>query len=170
MYEQESSEIARFFVIMMIIIVIIKNVICFFLWRKEWIMFIKTASNGSLGSRNDEERSEMRYVMRIAGPRESSKFWTHIALLGNAQEHAYLSVPKPHSTTRYSLNDSASCVGLWRCKASGKRSTLRVSAPFTGLAPLKYNQFVIVTWHRPSGCHSEANATKDLVDALTCVP
>ena len=28
----------------------------------------------SLGSHNDEERSEMRYVMRIAGLRESSKF------------------------------------------------------------------------------------------------
>ena len=35
---------------------------------------IKTASNGSLGSRNDEERSEMRYVMRIAEFSESSNF------------------------------------------------------------------------------------------------
>ena len=33
-----------------------------------------TFSNGCLGSHNDEERSEMRYVMRIAGPRESSNF------------------------------------------------------------------------------------------------
>jgi len=33
-----------------------------------------TFSNGCLGSHHDEERSEMRYVMRIAGPRESSKF------------------------------------------------------------------------------------------------
>ena len=33
-----------------------------------------TFSNGCHGSHNDEERSEMRYVMRIAGPRESSKF------------------------------------------------------------------------------------------------
>ena len=33
-----------------------------------------TFSNGCLGSHNDEERSEMRYVMRIAKPRESSKF------------------------------------------------------------------------------------------------
>lgn len=33
-----------------------------------------TFNDGCLGSRNDEERSEMRYVMRIAGPRESSKF------------------------------------------------------------------------------------------------
>ena len=33
-----------------------------------------TFSNGCLGSHNDEERSEMRYVMRIARPRESSKF------------------------------------------------------------------------------------------------
>ena len=39
-----------------------------------------TFDNGSLGSRNDEERSEMRYVMWIAF-RESSNLWTHIALL-----------------------------------------------------------------------------------------
>ena len=32
-----------------------------------------TFSDGCLGSHNDEERSEMRYVMRIAGLRESSK-------------------------------------------------------------------------------------------------
>jgi hypothetical protein len=31
-----------------------------------------TLYNGYLGSRTDEERSEMRYVMRIARPRESS--------------------------------------------------------------------------------------------------
>ena len=36
-------------------------------------------SNGYLGSRNDEERSEMRYVMRIAEFSESSNSWTHIA-------------------------------------------------------------------------------------------
>ena len=33
-----------------------------------------TFSDGCLGSHNDEERSEMRYVMRIARPRESLKF------------------------------------------------------------------------------------------------
>ena len=33
---------------------------------------ITTLNNGYLGSRNDEERSEMRYVMRIAEFRESS--------------------------------------------------------------------------------------------------
>ena len=33
-----------------------------------------TVNNGYLGSRNDEERSEMRYVMRIAELRESSNF------------------------------------------------------------------------------------------------
>lgn len=32
-----------------------------------------TFSNGCLGSHNDEERSEMRYVMRIAESSESSK-------------------------------------------------------------------------------------------------
>ena len=41
-----------------------------------------TLSNGYLGSRNDEERSEMRYVMRIAELSESSNLWTQIALLG----------------------------------------------------------------------------------------
>ena len=54
-------------------------------------------SNGCLGSHNDEERSEMRYVLRIAKPRESSKLWTHIALLGSPRQHACLSVSKPHS-------------------------------------------------------------------------
>ena len=57
-----------------------------------------TFSNGCHGSHNDEERSEMRYVMRIAGPRESSKFWTHIVLPGYAWLHARLSVLVPHST------------------------------------------------------------------------
>ena len=41
-----------------------------------------TVSNGYLGSRNDEERSEMRYVMRIAKLSESSSLWTQIALSG----------------------------------------------------------------------------------------
>ena len=39
-----------------------------------------TFSNGCLGSHNDEERSEMRYVMRIAQSSESSKLWTQLAL------------------------------------------------------------------------------------------
>ena len=41
-----------------------------------------TLSSGYLGSRNDEERSEMRYVMRIAELRESSNLWTQMALSG----------------------------------------------------------------------------------------
>jgi len=49
------------------------------LWS--WLLFTEalsvtkydtTLSNGYLGSRNDEERSEMRYVMRIAEFSESS--------------------------------------------------------------------------------------------------
>ena len=51
-----------------------------------------TLSNGYLGSRNDEERSEMRYVMRIAEFSESSNLWTQIALSGYPQEHTSLSV------------------------------------------------------------------------------
>ena len=41
-----------------------------------------TLSDGCLGSGNDEERSEMRYVMRIAEFSESSNLWTQIALSG----------------------------------------------------------------------------------------
>ena len=42
----------------------------------EWLLSMMdetTFSNGCLGSHNDEERSEMRYVMRIARSRESLK-------------------------------------------------------------------------------------------------
>ena len=56
-----------------------------------------TFSDGYLGSRNDEERSEMRYVMRIAEFSESSNLRTHIALLGYPWEHACLSVCSPPS-------------------------------------------------------------------------
>ena len=69
------------------------------IWRKCHTTF----SNGCLGSHNDEERSEMRYVMRIAYLRESSNLWTHIALPGYAREYAYLSVRKPHSTNTHIL-------------------------------------------------------------------
>ena len=51
-----------------------------------------TVNNGYLGFRNDEERSEMRYVMRIAELREPSNLWTQIALSGYSQEHTSLSV------------------------------------------------------------------------------
>jgi len=34
---------------------------------------LKTFSDGCLGSPNDEERSEMRYVLRLAESSESSK-------------------------------------------------------------------------------------------------
>ena len=51
-----------------------------------------TLSNGYLGSRNDEERSEMRYVMRIAEFSESSNLWTQIALSGYAWKHTSLSI------------------------------------------------------------------------------
>jgi hypothetical protein len=59
-------------------------------WKntKHWT----TLSDGYLGSRTDEERSEMRYVMRIAEFSESSSFWTQIALSGKPWEHASLSI------------------------------------------------------------------------------
>ena len=43
---------------------------------------LKIFNDGSLGSHNDEERSEMRYAMRIAELRESSDFRTQLALRG----------------------------------------------------------------------------------------
>jgi len=45
-------------------------------------MIKTTFNNGSLGSRIDEERSELRYVMWIAEFSESSNLWTHLALFG----------------------------------------------------------------------------------------
>ena len=53
-----------------------------------------TFNSGCLGSHIDEERCELRYVMRIAEFSESSKFWTHIALPGYAWEYACISVRK----------------------------------------------------------------------------
>ena len=44
------------------------------MWQTKLLNLFKTFSNGYLGSRNDEERSEMRYVMRIAELSESSSF------------------------------------------------------------------------------------------------
>jgi hypothetical protein len=63
-----------------------------------------TLSNGYLGSRNDEERSEMRYVMRIAELRESSNLWTQIALF---IEHASLSIGSTKPPRRFNT-----CVGI----------------------------------------------------------
>ena len=63
------------------------------MWKHMHIPKLRTTvNNGYLGSRNDEERSEMRYVMRIADLSESSNFWTQIALSGYPQEHPSLSV------------------------------------------------------------------------------
>ena len=66
---------------------------------------ITTLSNGYLGSRNDEERSEMRYVMRIAEFSESSNLWTQIALLGSPRSTPLsVSVQQPLSSV-----DSFTC-------------------------------------------------------------
>jgi hypothetical protein len=43
---------------------------------------LTTLSNGYLGSHNDEERSEMRYVMRIAEFSESLNLRTQVARSG----------------------------------------------------------------------------------------
>jgi len=48
-------------------------------FRKKKNIKPTTFNGGSLGSCIDEERCELRYVMRIAQLSESLKFWTHIA-------------------------------------------------------------------------------------------
>jgi len=65
-----------------------------------------TVNNGYLGSRNDEERSEMRYVMRIAEFSESSNFWTHIALSGYTWQYTSLTIGL--ITSPYVLEDRLS--------------------------------------------------------------
>ena len=82
---------------------------CYIIYTPWLVRLIPTTfSNGCLGSHNDDERSEMRYVMRIAKLRESLKFWTHIAPSGNAWGHTYLSVYIPHSSHMIVYGD-----GLW---------------------------------------------------------
>ena len=53
--------------------------------------FMNPLSGGSLGSRNDEERSKSRYVMRIAEFSDTSYLWTHYAPSGYPWGHAFLS-------------------------------------------------------------------------------
>ena len=50
-------------------------------WPKAKILmdYLMTLDNGYLGSRIDEERSEMRYLVWIAESREPSSLWTQVA-------------------------------------------------------------------------------------------
>ena len=59
---------------------------------------LTTFNGGSLGSCIDEERCELRYLMRIAQLSESSKLWTHIALRQSMPQHTWSSVvSKPYT-------------------------------------------------------------------------
>ena len=88
-----------------------------------------TFSNGCLGSCNHEERSEMRYVMRFAYLRESSKFWTHIAIPGYSWDHTYLIVRKPHST-------SIPCIYCMCIESWNMVSSERTFGPYSSLWPI----------------------------------
>ena len=66
--------------------------ICEIYFRKNKKNKSKPFSDGSLGSRNDEERRETRYVMWIAGLSESSNLWTQIALGASRSEHTWFSL------------------------------------------------------------------------------
>lgn len=62
-----------------------------------------TFSNGCLGYHDDEGRSEMRYVMRIAKSSESSNLWTQLALQLAACFVECLFIPIPLPTPPFSL-------------------------------------------------------------------
>lgn len=92
---------------------------CFFspftsIWISQERKFLRllpqTFSSGCLGSHIDEERCELRYVMRIAGFSESSKFWTHIALSGYAWKYACISV---HITNLPFFLERCRCWGVF---------------------------------------------------------
>ena len=65
-----------------------------------------TFSNGCLGSHNDEERSEMRYVMRIAKSSESSKLWTQLALPSGSMSVRVSVHPHQKNTPKGVLSES----------------------------------------------------------------
>ena len=54
----------------------------------------KTLNNGYLGSRNDEERSEMRYVVRIAGCKRVIESLNAYCARGSGRGHVCLSVSR----------------------------------------------------------------------------
>ena len=76
---------------------------------------INTWFNGCLGSHNDEERSEMRYVMRIAESSESSNLWTQLALpLRGVCLLECLFIPTPTKTPPPSISFNKGLAG-WSC-------------------------------------------------------
>jgi len=66
------------------------------IYTKEYNYYINnntTPNNVYLDSREDEDRSEMRYVVWIAGISESSNLWTHVALSWSPPESTFAWVP-----------------------------------------------------------------------------
>ena len=79
--------------------------LCFFYQKNESTKItINTWFNGCLGSHNDEERSEMRYVMRIAESSESSNLWTQLALPSGSMSVGVLIHPHPQNKPLFSIH------------------------------------------------------------------
>jgi hypothetical protein len=76
-----------------------------FVYFNEWT----SIDNGYLGSRNDEERSETRYVLRIAEFSESSNFRTHTALQVSWGMPSSVSSSPPKTDALF-VSGSLSCV------------------------------------------------------------
>ena len=84
----------------------------------------KPFSDGSLGSRNDEERRETRYVMWIAGLSESSNLWTQIALGASRSEHTWFSLvfQKHPASLGFVVELFGRCASVHRLKKNSGKS------------------------------------------------
>ena len=87
-------------------------------------------NDGSLGSRNDEERRETRYVMWIAGLSESSNLWTQIAARTLAAR-AYL-LQTRFANTKCFIDDAGRCeLSSFGSPQELSRAWLRINAAGT---------------------------------------
>ena len=103
-----------------------------------------TFNNGSLGSRIDEERSEMRYVMWIAEFSESSNLWTHIAPSG---------IPEgmPVWVSLISQHWQGSSL-FWCLDVEGLLAILLMSAPFKCISRNQCKAGFSLITHLSKGC------------------
>ena len=104
-----------------------------------------TFSNGCLGSHTDEERSEMRYVMRIAKSSESSKLWTQLALPSGSMSVRVSVHPHQKNTPLGVLSEST----VWSALVCGLNAS-RWNECLTRSNFWKWWLLVLVTILKPS--------------------
>lgn len=159
-----------------------------------FITNITTLDNGYLGSRNDEERSKMRYVMWIAKPRESSNLWTQTAVIDQTQslhmfEHRFITILHSDNLWLHRML----CLGLspfWGDKTGwntvGLKSTRSIQSLLIGSPSVTFNAIncysivsFITQWNRhcwslrftflpPQCCNGIAKLRQQLAMASPC--